>query len=154
MNRKLIWGIPIAMVILGLMIVLIGHLQPKYTATVIEKGQVSYTPAKKFGRTRHSSRYSLTLTVTYVNDQGDNVSTQVQFLTIHPHDIPEIGDQIDICRGLRGMVTHPNGNLVALGGTSAVIGGFLLTLFLLTRWSMNRERRRSQGNVPPPSGTR
>ena len=151
MNRKLIWGIPIALVILGLTIMLISTVQPFCMATVTEKGPVNYTPAVKSARTRRSARYSVTLEVTYLNDQGENSQAQVQWIALHSQDIPEIGDQIAICHGLKGMVPHPNRNLLALGRTSAALGGFFLVVFLLTRWSLRREQRRAQ--VSAPNGT-
>ena len=38
MNRKIVWGIPIAMVVLGLLTVMLSYLQPAFTATVQERG--------------------------------------------------------------------------------------------------------------------
>ena len=144
MNRKIIWGVPIAMVVLGLLIVMLSYLQPAFTATVQELGQVYYTPAKRSARSRRSARYRMTLRVTYTDGQGRNVEAEVPFETIHPNDLPKPGDVIAVTRSLTGMVTHPDRRLVGIGGGCAVIGGFFLFTFLLTRWSLNREKKNNR----------
>ena len=144
MNRKIIWGVPIAMVVLGLLIVMLSYLQPAFTATVQERGQVYYTPAKRSARSRRSARYRMTLRVTYTDDQGRNVEAEVPFETIHPNDLPKPGDEIAVTRSLTGMVTHPDRRLVGIGGGCAVIGGFFLFTFLLTKWSLNREKKNNR----------
>lgn len=44
MNRRIIWGVPTALVVIGLPILLLACLQPTYTATVVEVGDRFYTP--------------------------------------------------------------------------------------------------------------
>ena len=48
--RRIAWGVPIALVIIGMLILLFACLQPSYTATVTEVGEMSYTPARKMVR--------------------------------------------------------------------------------------------------------
>ena len=144
MNRKIVWGIPIAMVVLGLLIVAVSYLQPECMVTVQERGQVYYTPAKRSARSRRSARYRTTLRVTYTDGQGRNVEAEVPFETIHPNDVPKPGDGIAVTQSLTGMVTHPDRRLVGIGGGSAVLGGFFLFTFLLTRWSLNREKKNNR----------
>ena len=100
---------------------------------------MTYTPARPMMRGHTSNRYRAMLEVEYANGEGEAVTTTVQFLTIHPHDIPKAGDQIRICRGLSGMVTHPNGMLIGIGGGAAVIGGLFLFMFFLTWLSLKRK---------------
>ena len=73
MNRKIIWGIPIGMVIVGLLIVLISYVQPSYPATVLSVGNKTYTPARNRGRSRSSAVYREELEVSY----GDGQTTMV-----------------------------------------------------------------------------
>ncbi len=138
MNRKIVWGIPIAMVVLGLLTVMLSYLQPAFTATVQERGQVYYTPAKRSARSRRSARYRTTLRVTYTDGQGRNVEAEVPFETVYLNEVPEPGDEIAVTRSLTGMVTHPDRRLVGIGGGCAVIGGYFLFAILLTRRSMDR----------------
>ena len=37
--RKIVWGVPIALVIIGLLILLFAWLQPSYTSTITEVGE-------------------------------------------------------------------------------------------------------------------
>ncbi len=143
MNRKLIWGIPIAMVILGLAVLLISRLLPHFTAAVTDRGQVYYTPAHRSARTKTSARYRVGLTVEYTDEKGEVISAGMTYVTIHPNSIPKVGDRIAVCRGLKGLTVYPNRDLIGLGGAGAVIGGFFLVTFLLTKWSMNRKRKKA-----------
>lgn len=59
MTKKLIWGVPITLVAIGLLIVLFAHLQPSVSATVIEVGEKYYTPARKLARGHTSAHYSV-----------------------------------------------------------------------------------------------
>lgn len=143
MNKKVIWGIPVAMVVVGLFIVLLSHFQPAFTATVTNVGQVHYTPARKAARSRSAARYRVELTVEYTDAHGGSVSTEVMFSTINSNAIPKAGDKIRICQGLNDMITHPSKTLIGIGGGGAVIGGLFLFLFMLTEWSIKRKERRS-----------
>ena len=140
MNRKIIWGIPIGMVIVGLLIVLISYVQLSYSAEVLSVGERSYTPAKRSARSRSSAVYREELEVSY----GDGQTATVLFSTIHPNDMPKAGDKVQISPWFSGMVIHPNRTLVAIGGTSAGIGGFFIVTFLLTKWSLARDEKRKE----------
>ena len=140
MNRKLVWGVPVAMVIAGLIIVLLAYAQPARVATVTERGEVYYTPAKRVGRSRRSARYRATLTVVYGNDEGE-IQARVDFSTMDLRKIPKPGDEIAVTPWLNGMVPHPNRTLIVIGGTGIVIGGLFLFLFLLTAWNLKRQRK-------------
>ena len=48
--RKIVWGVPIATVAIGLLILLFACLQPSYTATVKEVGETAYTPSRTMVR--------------------------------------------------------------------------------------------------------
>ena len=139
--RKIILGVPIALVIIGLLFLLFAHLQPSFTATVLEVGETSYTPSRTMVRGHSSSYYDVALKVVYTNRQGMSESTTVQFGSANPNAIPEVGDQFPISHGLSGMVTHPNRDLIGIGGGAAGIGGLLLVLYLLTmlRWKKNSQ---------------
>ena len=141
MNRKIVWGVPIAMVVLGLLIVAVSYLQSECMVTVQERGQVYYMPGERSGQSGESSRYRTILRVTYTDGQGRNVEAEVPFETVYLNEVPEPGDEIAVTRSLTGMVTHPDRRLVGIGGGSAVLGGFCLFTFLLTRWSLNREKK-------------
>lgn len=143
--RKIVWGVPITAVAIGLLILLFAYLQPSYTATVTEVGETAYTPSRTMVRGHSSSYYEVELKVAYTNRQGVPESTTVQFGTANPNAIPKVGDQIQISRGFYGMVTHPNRHLIGVGGGSAGIGGLLLVLLLLTMWR-DRKRGRSLSN--------
>lgn len=136
MNRRIIWGVPAALVAIGLLIILLAWLQPTYTATVVEVGDRFYTPARKMVRGTTSSSYRAILEVEYTDRRGELQTASVEFGTLNPFAIPKAGDQIPISRSLSGMVTHPDRNLIAAGGTAAVIGGFFLFTFLLVRLRM------------------
>ena len=41
--RKIVWGVPIAAVVIGLLLLSFAYLQPSYTATVTEVGETAYT---------------------------------------------------------------------------------------------------------------
>ena len=140
MNRKLVWGVPVAMLIAGLIIVLLAYAQPARVANVTERGEVYYTPAKRVGRSRRSARYRATLTVVYGNDEGE-IQARVDFSTTDLRKIPKPGDEIAVTPWLNGMVPHPNRILIGIGGTGIVIGGLFLFLFLLTAWSLKRQRK-------------
>ena len=43
--RKIVWGVPIATVAIGLLILLFACLQSSYIATVKEVGDTAYTPS-------------------------------------------------------------------------------------------------------------
>ena len=139
--RKIVWGVPIALVIIGLLILLFAWLQPSYTSTITEVGEISYTPARKMVRGTSDSYYRVMLDVEYNNGQGEHRSATVLFGTTNPNAIPKTGDQILISNGWSGMVTHPNRNLVGIGGGAAAIGGLFILMYLLTilRWKKNRE---------------
>ncbi len=138
MNRKIVWGVPIAMVVLGLLIVMLSYLQPECMVTVQERGQVYYMPGERSGQSGESSRYRTILRVTYTDGQGRNVEAEVPFETVYLNEVPEPGDEIAVTRSLTGMVTHPDRRLVGIGGGCAVIGGYFLFAILLTRRSMDR----------------
>lgn len=128
------------MLLIGLLIVLISYAQPAYPARVLSVGKKSYTPARKSGRSRSSAVYREELEVSY----GDGQIATVTFSTTVPHYLPKTGDEVRITRGFSGMVTHPNRTLVAIGGTSAGIGGFFIFTFLLTKWSLARDEKRKE----------
>ena len=85
-------------------------------------------------RGHSSSYYEVELKVAYTNRQGVPESTTVQYGSTNPNAIPKVGDQLQISRGLSGMVRHPNRDLIGAGGGVAGIGGLFLVLFLLTIW--------------------
>ncbi|MBR0228832.1 MAG: hypothetical protein IJQ62_10835 [Clostridia bacterium] len=140
MNRKIIWGVPIAMVVVGLLIVLFSYAQPAYPAVVLSVGKKSYTPARNRGRSRSSAVYREELEVSY----GDGQTATVLFSTTVPHYLPKAGDEVRITPWFSGMVTHPNRTLVSIGGTSAALGGFFIVTFLLTKWSLARDEKRKE----------
>lgn len=140
MSKKLIWGIPIALVAIGLLIVLFAHLQPSIPATVIEVGEKYYTPEKAMVRGHSSAHYRVMLEVGYADERGGAATATVEYHTAYADDIPEAGDPIRISRGLSGMVAHPNRTLIGIGGAAAVIGGLFLFMFGLTWLSMRRKR--------------
>ena len=51
--RKTIWDIPSALVVIGLLILLFAHLQPSFTATVLEVGETSYPPVSSSRKKHH-----------------------------------------------------------------------------------------------------
>ena len=61
--RIIVWGVPIATVAIGLLILLFACLQPSYTATVKEVGETAYTPSRTMVRGHSSSYYSVMLEV-------------------------------------------------------------------------------------------
>ena len=140
MNRKILWGIPIGMVVVGLLIVLFSYVQPSYSAEILSAGERSYTPAKRSARSRSSAVYREELEVSY----GDGQTATVLFSTIHPNDMPKAGDKVQISPWFSGMVIHLNRTLVSIGRTSAALGGFFLFTFLLTKWSLAWDRRREE----------
>ena len=119
MNRKLVWGVPIAMVVVGLLVLLFAHLQPYRTATVMDTGQISYTPARRMVRGHSKAHYTADLVVTYTDHSGNEATVTVKFGSTDRNAIPKAGDEIPISRGLTGMVAYPNRNLIALGGGAA-----------------------------------
>ena len=139
--RKIVWGVPAALVVIGLLILLFAWLQPSYTSTITEVGEISYTPARKMVRGTSDAHYRVMLDVEYNDGQGEHRSATVLFGTTNPNAIPKTGDQILISNGWSGMVTHPNRNLVGIGGGAATIGGLFILMYLLTmlRWKKNRE---------------
>lgn len=139
--RKIIWGAPIALVVIGSLILLFAWLQPSYTSTITEVGEISYTPARKMVRGTSDPYYRVMLDVEYNNGQGEHRSATVLFGTTNPNAIPKTGDQILISNGWSGMVTHPNRKLVGIGGGAAAIGGLFILMYLLTmlQWKKNRE---------------
>ena len=38
--RKIVWGVPLALVVIGLLILLFAWLQPSYTSTITEVGEI------------------------------------------------------------------------------------------------------------------
>jgi len=142
--RKIIWGVPIAAVAIGLLILLFAYLQPTHTATVTDVGKVIYTPSRTMVRGHSSSYYDASLKVEYTNQQGTVETSTVQFGSTNPNAIPKVGDQLLISRSLSGMVTHPNRDLIGVGGGAAGIGGLFLVLLLLTMWRDKSRGRSSQ----------
>ena len=139
--RKIVWGVPIAAAVIGLLILSFAYLQPSYTATVMDVSETAYTPSRTMVRGHSSSYYEVPLKVEYSNRQGMAESTTVQFGSTNPNAIPKVGDQLLISRGLSGMVSHPNRDLIGAGGGAVGIGGFFLVLLLLTMW---RDRKRGR----------
>lgn len=137
--RKIVWGVLIAAVVIGLLILLFAYLQPSYTATVMDVSETAYTPSRTMVRGHSSSYYEVELRVSFLNHQGTLETTTVQFGSTNPNAIPKVGDQLQISRSLSGMVSHPNRDLIVAGGGAAGIGGFFLVLLLLT---MGRDRKR------------
>lgn len=138
MGRRIVWGVPSALVVIGLLVLLLAHLQPAYTATVVEVGETSYTPARRMVRGHSSAYYREALTVEYADDRGQTAVAEVWFGTTNPNSLPQAGDGILISRGVSGMVVHPSRNLIAIGGSAALIGGLFLMMFLLVRLDMRR----------------
>ncbi|MBQ6594589.1 MAG: hypothetical protein IJH78_02890 [Clostridia bacterium] len=99
---------------------------------------MTHTPSRAMVRGRSGTRYSAELEVEYADRKGEPASAPVLFGTPHPDAIPAVGDRLPICRGLSGMVTHPDRTLIGIGGAAAVIGGLLLFLHLLTRLRVRR----------------
>ena len=132
--RKIIWGVPIATVAIGLLILFFTYLQPSYTATVTDVSEVTYTPSRTMVRGHSNSYYDASLKVEYTNQQGTVETSTVQFGSTNPNAIPKVGDQLQISRSLSGMVTHPNRDLIGLGGGAAGIGGLFIVLLLLMMW--------------------
>ena len=86
--RKIIWGVPIAAVAVGLLILFFGYLQPSYTATVMEVGETAYTPSRTMVRGHSSSYYEVELKVSFPNEQGALEATTVPFGSPNPNAIP------------------------------------------------------------------
>ena len=145
MNKKIIWGVPIGMVVIGLLVVLFSYMQPSYPALVLSVGERTYTPARKLGRGKASAVYREVLEVSY----GDGQTASVTFSSIHPNRLPKAGDEIRISPWFSGMVSHPNRTLVGIGGGCAVIGGFFLVTFLMTKWSLARQEKRRKMQEKP-----
>ena len=116
--RIIVWGVPIATVAIGLLILLFACLQPSYTATVKEVGETAYTPSRTMVRGHSSSYYSVILEVEYTNEQGALETTTVQFGSTNSNSLPTVGDQLQVSRGLTGMVTHPTERLDRRGRRS------------------------------------
>ena len=62
-DQKIVWGVPIATVAIGLLILLFACLQPSHTATVNEVGETAYTQSTTMVRGHSSSYYSVMLEV-------------------------------------------------------------------------------------------
>lgn len=58
----------------------------------------------------------------------ENNTAQVTFKTSKEKNVPNVGDQVNIARGLSGMVIHPNRNLVAIGRVGLGLGGTYLII--------------------------
>lgn len=143
-DQKIVWGVPIATVAIGLLILLFACLQPSHTATVNEVGETAYTQSTTMVRGHSNSYYSVMLEVECTNEQGAPETNTVQFGSANPNSLPKVGDQLQVSRGSTGMVTHPNRELIGVGGG---IGGLFLILLLLTMWR-DRKRVRSLSNKP------
>ena len=137
--RKIVWGVPIATMAIGLLILLFACLQPSYTATGKEVGETAYTPSTTMVIGHSSSYYSVMLEVEYTNEQGAPETTTVHFGSTNPNSLPKVGDQLQVSHGLTSMVTHPNRDLIGVGNGAAGIGRLFLILLLLTMW---RDRKR------------
>lgn len=141
MKTKIVWGVPVAMVIVGLLVLLFAHLQPHLTATVLAIDHATYTPAKRMARGHSEAHYRSELLVSFTDPNGNEATATVEFISTHRNAFPKVGDEIPISRGLTGMVAHPNRNLIGLGGGAAVIGGLFLFMFWLTWLSLKRKRQ-------------
>ena len=146
--RRIVRGAPIALVVIGLLVLLFAWLQPSYTATVAEVGETSYTPAKKMVRGTSSSYYKVMLEVEYADARGERKSASVRFGATHPNAVPKVGDQIQVSRGLSGMVVHPNGNLIGIGGGAVGIGVLFILMYLLTALRWKKDRRQTRRDRP------
>ena len=140
MNKKIVWGAPIALVLLGLMLVLLSYAQPSSPATVTEIVKKSYTPARKMARGTAKAVYREEMKVQW----GEGQTATVAFSSVHSQLLPKVGDEIRISRWFSGMVVHPNRTVIAVGGTMATIGGFFLVTFLLTKWSLARKKKKRE----------
>ena len=142
MNKKLIvWIIPAVLMLFGLLVIIFAHIQPSVPATVTEKGEVRYKPAVTSGRSRRDQSYTVDLVVAY----DENNTAQVTFKTSKEKNVPNVGDQVNIARGLNGMVIHPNRNLVVIGRTSLCLGGLYLIIafgvVLALMWDKTKNRK-------------
>ena len=139
--RKIVWGVPAALVAIGLLVLLFAWLQPSCPATVTKIRETFYTPSRRMVRGTTDSHYGEMLEVEYTDARGERQSAVVQYGSTNPNALPGVGDQVRISRGLSGMVAHPNRNLIGIGGSAAVIGGLFLALYLLT-WLKTRGKKR------------
>ncbi|MBR3483896.1 MAG: mechanosensitive ion channel family protein [Lachnospiraceae bacterium] len=144
-SAAIIWGIPTGMAVLGLLLVLFSYAQPSRTATVAAVLDKTYTPARKMARGTAQAVYREELEVSF----GDGETAVVTVSSVHPHELPKAGDEIQISRWFGGMVMHPNRLLVGIGGAGMVIGGLFLVMFLLTNWLTAVEERRKARNRKP-----
>ena len=140
MRKNSIWRIPVAFVVIRLAILLFACMQPTRMATVIDVGDMTYRPARRMVRGHSSAYYMATPEVAYTDSTGGKAVASVQFGSTSSHAMPKAGDEIRICRGLTGRVTHPTRSLIGLGGGMAIIGGLFLFLFGLTALSLKRKR--------------
>lgn len=148
LNKKLVWGIPAALILFGLLFFISARIQSPIPATVVDKGKVSYKPAVTSGRSRRDQSYTVSLVVTY----SENNTAQVIFKTSNENGIPDIGDQVNITHGLSGMVVYPNRNLIALGRIGLCLGGLYLIIafgvILALKWDKSKYRKSQKGTPP------
>ena len=88
------------------------------------------------------------LEVEYADARGERKSASVRFGTTHPNAVPKVGDQIQVSRGLSGMVVHPNGNLIGIGGGAVGIGVLFILMYLLTALRWKKDRRQTRRDRP------
>ena len=119
MKRKIICGVPVALFVVGLLVLLFARLQPCFIATVPDTGRVGHTSSKRRVKGRSKGHYSAELMVRYKDRSGNEATAKFEFITTNPDAIPKAGDAIPVSRGVAGIVTHPNRSLIALGGSAA-----------------------------------
>jgi len=140
-KRKIICGVPVALFVVGLIVLLFARLQPCFIATVPDTGRVGHTSSKRRVKGRSKAHYSAELMVRYKDRLGNEATAKVEFITTNPDAIPKAGDAIPVSRGVAGIVTHPNRSLIALGGSAAFIGGLFLFMFGLAWLSLRRNKQ-------------
>ncbi|MCR5090066.1 MAG: hypothetical protein K6C08_11220 [Oscillospiraceae bacterium] len=140
MKRRIIRGIPLALMAIGLFFVLFAFLQPSEPAVVVEEGSVSGRAACRSGRTHRKARYTVELQVEY----GEGKTAAVTFITSHPREIQQIGDPIDISPGLSGPVVHPGRSLLIPEETTLALGGLCFVVLLFVSWSLKRDETRTR----------
>ena len=146
MNKKIIVGVPLALVLVGLAIIFFSYAQTSYPATVLSVVKETYTPEKAMPRGRAQAVYGEEMEVGY----GDGQTVRVTYSSTNKNHLPKAGDEIRISRWFFGMAVHPNRTLIGVGGACAMFGGLILALMLLTKWSIAwteaRERRKNGRN--------
>ena len=103
------------------------YVQPRYTATVLEVGNVQHKDGSNWRHRRTGRSYDLVaLTVRYTDGNGQEIVADASYRCESQYYAPRVGDEVVLVHGFHGLVRYPFTTLHYLSGFLTAGSGLLL----------------------------